>query len=51
MGKKDKVKKDGKTEQTRMKYTKPVLTKHKKLRDITAGESPATGLGCTKSFI
>jgi hypothetical protein len=30
-------------------YRKPVLTKHKKLRDISAGV--ATGvLGCTKSF-
>ncbi len=40
--KKEKEKKDLK----KAKYLKPVLTKHKKLRDITAGESGA--LGCTK---
>ncbi len=32
-------------------YKKPVLTKHKKLRDITAqGSDHATELGCTKDF-
>ncbi len=32
-------------------YKKPVLTKHKKLRDVTAGLfSPAPPLGCTKNF-
>jgi len=30
------------------KYTKLTLTKHNKLKDITAGVSPATGLGCTR---
>ncbi len=32
-------------------YKKPVLTKHKKLRDVTAGTSNGTfSLGCTKNF-
>ena len=32
-------------------YTKPLLIKHKKLKDITAGAgSPNNVLGCTKSF-
>lgn len=26
------------TEEPKMPYTKPILTKHKSLRDITAGE-------------
>ncbi|HJX32000.1 MAG TPA: hypothetical protein VJ624_09165 [Thermodesulfobacteriota bacterium] len=30
------------------KYTKLVLTKHNKLKDITAGVSAAPGLGCTR---
>jgi len=31
------------------KYTKMVLTKHNKLKDITAGGTPPTSsLGCTK---
>ncbi len=30
------------------KYLKPVLTKHRKLRDVTAGGSGQTGLGCTR---
>lgn len=30
------------------KYMKPVLTKHKKLRDITAGEMSRPPLGCTR---
>ena len=43
--KKEKAKKELRKD----KYLKPVLTKHKKLRDLTAsrtGASPA--LGCTK---
>ncbi len=38
-----------KSNRKKAQYRKPVLTKHKKLRDITAG---LTGpiLGCTKSF-
>jgi hypothetical protein len=42
--KKEKEKKDLK----KAKYLKPVLTKHKKLRDITAETSRPSGLGCTK---
>jgi len=42
--KKEKTKSDKKKTQ----YRKPVLTKHKKLRDITAGATG--GLGCTKSL-
>lgn len=40
----------GKKELKKVKYLKPVLTKHKKLRDITATSigSPGKGLGCTK---
>ena len=45
----DEMKKEKtKSERKKAQYRKPVLTKHKKLRDITAG---TTGpLGCTKSF-
>ncbi len=34
----------------KVKYSKPVLTKHKKLKDITAGTffSRLAPLGCTK---
>ncbi len=39
-----------KKEIKKAEYKKPVLTKHKKLRDVTAGVSPAPGLGCTKNF-
>ncbi len=39
-----------KKEIKKAEYKKPVLTKHKKLRDVTAGVSPNAGLGCTKSF-
>jgi hypothetical protein len=41
-------KKDKKQE--KKKYTKMVLTKHNKLRDITAGGAAGSGngLGCTK---
>ncbi len=33
-------------------YKKPVLTKHKKLKDVTAvlGSPPGPILGCTKNF-
>jgi len=31
------------------KYSKPILIKHKKLNDITAGGSPAP-LGCTRAY-
>ncbi len=32
-------------------YKKPVLTKHKKLRDVTAGLGTIhQALGCTKNF-
>jgi len=33
--------------QEKKKYTKMVLTKHNKLKDITAGTTPGK-LGCTK---
>jgi hypothetical protein len=39
-----------KKEQRKVKYVKPVLTKHKKLKDITA-QSTGMRLGCTKFFI
>ncbi len=43
--KKEKEKKELK----KAKYLKPVLTKHKKLKDITAGAmSPGKGLGCSR---
>lgn len=42
--KKEKVK----SQRKKTQYRKPVLTKHKKLRDITAGGTAP--LGCTKSF-
>jgi hypothetical protein len=43
--KKENEKKDRK----KAKYTKPVLTKHNRLRDITAGAvSRMIELGCTK---
>ncbi len=38
-----------KKEAGKLKYLKPELTKHKKLKDITAGfMSPRGELGCTK---
>ena len=42
--KKEKTKKELK----KVKYLKPVLTKHKKLRDVTAQTTLLPGLGCTK---
>ena len=44
--KKEKTKKELK----KVKYLKPVLTKHRKLKDITAGGTNGTlpPLGCTK---
>jgi hypothetical protein len=39
-------KKGGKQE--KKKYTKMVLTKHNKLKDITAGAGTGGKLGCTK---
>jgi len=36
-------------EKKKDKYAKPTLTRHKKLRDITA-EKSRIFLGCTKSF-
>jgi hypothetical protein len=40
---KEKEKKQGKK-----KYTKMVLTKHSKLKDVTAGITKVETLGCTK---
>jgi hypothetical protein len=37
-----------KKELKKAQYLKPVLTKHKKLKDITAIPSSAITLGCTK---
>ena len=34
--------------QEKKKYTKIILTKHNKLRDITAGNGTNPDLGCTK---
>jgi hypothetical protein len=34
--------------QEKKKYTKLVLTKHNKLKDITAGKTIEPPLGCTK---
>jgi hypothetical protein len=43
-------KKEGK-EKKKNGYVKPTLTKHKKLKDITADKSRrASPLGCTKFF-
>ena len=36
--------------QEKKKYTKPVLTKHYKLKDITAQGTTEVSLGCTKSL-
>ncbi len=47
MVKKEKEKKD----QKKAKYAKPVLTKHEKLKNITAGVASSrimSGLGCTR---
>jgi hypothetical protein len=42
------MKKEKKREK-KIKYLKPVLTKHKKLRDVTAGKSGSDiKLGCTR---
>ncbi len=40
-------KEKGKKEEKKAKYLKPVLTKHRKLKDVTAGGSIG-GLGCTR---
>jgi hypothetical protein len=40
--------KEEKREKKKGKYLKPVLTKHKKLKEVTASMSPPPGLGCTK---
>ncbi len=53
-----KVKKEGKMKKEKKEirkteYKKPMLTKHKKLRDVTAGITGGLGpgvLGCTKNF-
>ncbi len=41
-----------KKEMKKAEYKKPILTKHKKLRDVTAGGTGFIGnlLGCTKSL-
>lgn len=47
--KEGKMKREKKTAETqKIKYLKPVLTRHKKLRDITAFKSIRPSLGCTK---
>ncbi len=42
--------KEEKKEIRKAAYKKPVLTKHKKLRDITAIKTLTPTLGCTKNF-
>lgn len=42
-------KEKAKSDKEKAQYRKPVLTKHKKLREITAISSEPI-LGCTKSF-
>jgi hypothetical protein len=37
-------------EKRKNRYVKPTLTKHKKLKDITADKSKIGALGCTKFF-
>ena len=45
------MKKTIQKEKKKAKYIKPVLAKHKKLKDLTAGGSGFNNdLGCTKSF-
>ncbi len=39
-----------KKEIKKAEYKKPVLTKHKKLRDVTAAITAIEHLGCTKNF-
>ena len=39
-----------KKEIKKAEYKKPVLTKHKKLRDFTAQSTDNIALGCTKNF-
>ncbi len=40
-----------KKEVKKVEYKKPILTKHKKLRDVTAAVSlDHASLGCTKNF-
>jgi hypothetical protein len=40
--------KKGKKDTKKVTYLKPLLTKHKKLRDMTASRSGLTPLGCTR---
>ena len=42
------MQKKKKKKQEKKKYTKLTLTKHNKLKDITAGATPVYYLGCTK---
>ncbi len=42
------MQKEKQKKQEKQKYTKMVLTKHKKLKDITQGIHATLVLGCTK---
>ena len=42
------MQKEKEKKQEKKKYTKLVLTKHNKLKDITAGVTTSPGLGCTR---
>ena len=48
LGGRRKMKEKKGKEKRKVKYLKPVLTKHKKLKEITAVFSRAAELGCTK---
>jgi hypothetical protein len=44
------MQKNEENKQEKKKYTKMALTKHNKLKDVTAGITKGQGLGCTKFF-
>jgi len=45
------MKKEEKKQEKKIKYVKPKLTKHQKLKDITAGVTNKSFLGCTRFFV
>jgi hypothetical protein len=44
------MEKKAKAPKKKAKYLKPCLTKHRKLKDITAGQTMVTILGCSRLF-
>lgn len=42
------MKKEKGLNQKKGKYLKPVLTKHRRLREVTANSTKLSGLGCTR---